>query len=112
MDEELAHGRVRVVLIQDTEKRTTIQELHEMEAPAEDPVGGSVGGDGGWKSRFKIRGLLADERHPIDLGFFAHHEGGTQSRSTGGTAEAGGRSKGRRARGDRKQGGRRGQRRE
>ena len=38
-------GGARVALTQDTDKGTPIQELHEVEAAAEDPVGGSTKGD-------------------------------------------------------------------
>ena len=46
MDEERGYGGVRVVSIQDTDKRTPVQELQGMEGAAEDLVGRGTKGDG------------------------------------------------------------------
>ena len=39
MDEELGHGRVRVVSVQDADEGTPAQELRQVEAATEDNVG-------------------------------------------------------------------------
>jgi len=42
IDEEFGHGGMRMVLIQDTDKRTPVQEMREMKAAAEDSMGGGA----------------------------------------------------------------------
>ena len=48
-----------MVSIHDTDKRTPVQELRQMEAATEDPVERGTRGDG---NRFRIRDLFVDER--------------------------------------------------
>jgi len=70
--------------------RAPAQELHKMEAAAEDPVGGSTERD--WKREESFqnpRPVSVRTMHPIDLRLLGYHEGGKQSGTASATAEAG-----------------------
>jgi len=62
VDEELGHGGVRVVPVQDADPGTPAQALQEVEDAAEDDVGRSSKATERDKDRFTVRDLMADER--------------------------------------------------
>jgi len=87
VDEERGWGGVLVVSIQDTDERASAQALQEMEAAAEDPVGGGKKGDRKREEPVHdpgtVRGRAVHQRDPR---FFAHHEVGEQGGPEGGGA--------------------------
>ena len=70
MDEELEHGRVRVVSIQDADKGTPVQELRQVEAATEDNVGRDREKDRKRKEPVRNQGAVCGRAvHWSDLGF-------------------------------------------
>ena len=84
VDEELEHGRVRVVSVQDADKGTPVQELRQVEAAAEDNVGRDTERDRKREEPVRNQGTVCGRAvHGSDLGLLENDKGGGEGGAAG-----------------------------
>jgi len=84
VDEELEHGRVRVVSVQDADEGTPVQELRQVEAATEDNVGRDTEKDRKREEPVRNQGTVCGRAvHWSDLGLLENDEGGGEGGAAG-----------------------------
>jgi len=84
VDEELGHGRVRVVSVQDADEGTPAQELRQVEAATEDNVGRDTEKDRKREEPVRNQGTVCGRAvHWSDLGLLENDGGGGEGGATG-----------------------------
>ena len=84
MDEELGHGRVRVVSVQDADEGTPAQELRQVEAATEDNVGRGTEKDRKREEPVRNQGTVCGRAVQwSDPGLLENYKGGGEGGAAG-----------------------------